>query len=148
MITTFLFFHYRDFFNRWNFRPASEFFPDLRVAASEIEEATERDREPLAPDYKEPSANPTDEKPVIQLKPSSTSTTTAKPSTNFPGGIIDVDATGGFGGFPSGGAFGGSAFPEIPPDFGLGFKPGGLLGFGGLFGTGGQLKPWWKGYVF
>lgn len=56
-----------------------------------------------------------------------------------------MDATGGFGGFPSGGGFGGASFPEIPSDFGLGLRPGGLLGFGGLFGTGGQLKPWWKG---
>lgn len=56
-----------------------------------------------------------------------------------------MDANGGFSGFPSVGGFSGPAFPEIPSDFGLGFRPGGLLGFGGLFGTTGQLKPWWKG---
>lgn len=56
-----------------------------------------------------------------------------------------MDANGGFGGFPSGSGFAGSAFPEMSPDFGLGLRPGGLLGFGGLFGTGGQMKPWWKG---
>lgn len=137
----------RDFINPWNFRPTSNFFPDLRVSASEIEEVTERDREPLSPNYQDPIANPSDEKPIIQLKPVSTSTTTTpKPASGFPGGIIDVDASGGFGGFPSGGGFAGPSFPEISPDFGLGFRPGGLLGFGGLFGTGGQMKPWWKGY--
>lgn len=117
------------------------------MSASEIEEVATRDREPLSPNYKDPVAKPSDEKPIIQLKPTSTSTTTTpKPSIGgFPGGIIDVDASGGFGGFPSGGAFAGPGFPDISPDFGLGLRPGGLLGFGGLFGTTGQLKPWWKG---
>lgn len=132
----------------WNWRsPALDSleWPDLRAAASELDQVT-RDREELAPDYRDPVARPSDEKPVVQLKPTTTTTTTAKPfNAALPGGVVDVDA-GGFGAFPTGGGF--SSFPGLQSNFGFGFnnRPGGLFGLGGFFGSSvGELQPWWKG---
>ncbi|XP_060517854.1 transforming growth factor-beta-induced protein ig-h3 [Cylas formicarius] len=96
--------------------------------------APEKDREPLAPDYKDPVPSATEQKPVLNPKE-----TKEKHPVNpvIPGGVIDVDANGGFPSFSS--PFG----PEF--DFpGLGGKQGGVLGFGGLFGID-DSNSWWKG---
>mgnify|MGYP005984649803 FL=1 len=102
---------------------------------------TERDREPLGPNYEDPIQSGTDEKPILQPKPQ-------KPSYNpsvIPGGVVDVEAGVGPSPFPSG-------FPAPPEfsfsSFGGGQYPGGgggLLGLGGFFGSLSEAKPWWKG---
>lgn len=96
----------------------------------DVEDVTERDREPLSPDSIEintkhkKNENPHDGVPSYD-------------STILPGGVIDVDAD----------SFG---FPELPSTFGFsstfGNRPGnGLFGLGGFFGQAAEPKPWWKG---
>ncbi|KAF2893756.1 hypothetical protein ILUMI_12419 [Ignelater luminosus] len=126
--------------SQWNWR-----LPDLYTAESrnkefaegrDIEEVTERDREPLAPDYTDPGSRPKDEKHKPAPQPPS-----YNPSA-LPGGVVDVDASG-FG------------FPQIPDTFGFtstfsnrrpdGSDFFGLGGLGGFFGPIAERKPWWKG---
>ncbi|XP_063903324.1 transforming growth factor-beta-induced protein ig-h3 [Zophobas morio] len=131
-------FHFADpFAESWNWHSRHNLFPQER----DIEEVTERDREPLGPNYEDPIQSGTDEKPILQPKPQ-------KPSYNpsvIPGGVVDVEAGVGPSPFPSG-------FPAPPEfsfsSFGGGQYPGGgggLLGLGGFFGSLSEAKPWWKG---
>ncbi|XP_018571174.1 transforming growth factor-beta-induced protein ig-h3 [Anoplophora glabripennis] len=97
-----------------------------------------KDREPLSPDYKDPVTSSSDQKPVLQPKPNNPSTTTKSPvNPVIPGGVIDVDANGGFPTLTS--SFG----PEFDfsSSFGLNSKP---FGIGDLFG-GFARSQWWKG---
>ncbi|XP_044753028.1 transforming growth factor-beta-induced protein ig-h3 [Coccinella septempunctata] len=126
---------------------------DLATAESrnqprDVEPVTERDREPLSPDYKDPSQRK-NEKPVVPSQPN-------KPSFDeslIPGGVIDIPA----GGFPP--IFGdpfriptlnerpGGIFDFDSDELGLpgfnGQNPGGL--FGNFFSSLGEVRPWWKG---
>jgi transforming growth factor-beta-induced protein len=130
-------FHFADPFSQsWNWHSRHNLFPEER----DVEEITEREREPLGPNYQDPVQAGTDEKPVLQPKPQ-------KPSFNpsaIPGGVVDVDAAPGAAPFPG-------SFPESDfgfSSFGGGQYPGGggsLLGLGGFFGSVSDLKPWWKG---
>lgn len=101
---------------------------------------TERDREELGPDYKDPDPSATEEKPVLQVKPQGNSTEEpsksdeekpqeSTPETVLPSGVIDVD-TNGFG----------SPF-STDFDFGLNTKP---FGFGDLLASFNRNQ-WWKG---
>ncbi|RZC39086.1 transforming growth factor-beta-induced protein ig-h3 [Asbolus verrucosus] len=129
-------FHFADpFAESWNWHSRHNLFPEER----DVEEITERDREPLDPSYQDPLQAGSNEKPVLQPKPQ-------KPSYNpsaIPGGVVDVDAGTGpnfSSGFPEG-DFGFSSF-------GGGHYPGsgsGLFGLGGFLGSLSELKPWWKG---
>lgn len=108
------------------------------------------DREPLAPDYKDPSPSGTEDKPVVKVSPESQDKPVLNPKkenqgpkhpvhTIIPGGVIDVDANGGFPSFssPLGPEFDFPAFPGLE-------RPAGGFGFGGLFGID-DGKQWWKG---
>ncbi|KAJ8920689.1 hypothetical protein NQ315_004828, partial [Exocentrus adspersus] len=104
--------------------------------------SSERDREPLSPDYKDPVVTSgSDQKSVIQPKPTNPTTTTKSPDNPvIPGGVIDVDANNG-GGFPTLTSSFGPEF-DFTSSFGLSAKPFG--GIGDLFsGFGGSQ--WWKG---
>ncbi|KAL3283366.1 hypothetical protein HHI36_006514 [Cryptolaemus montrouzieri] len=131
-------------FSSWKDLFAAESRNDER----DIEVATDRDREPLSPDYKEPTGQK--EKPVLHPKPQ-------KPSYDpslIPGGVIEIPANGFpslFGDpfhVPSGNERPGTGLFEFGNDD-LGFpsisshRPGGL--FGGFFSSIGENKPWWKG---
>ncbi|XP_023015902.2 midline fasciclin [Leptinotarsa decemlineata] len=95
---------------------------------------TETDREPLAPDYKDPAPSSSEQKPILAPKP--------KPSKKpidavLPGGIIDVDASGI--GNPLAGL--GPDF-DFSSSFNLNSKP---FGLGDIFGGGFNTNHWWKG---
>ncbi|KAK9869588.1 hypothetical protein WA026_003339 [Henosepilachna vigintioctopunctata] len=118
---------------------------ESRIEGRDVEAVTERDREPLSPDYKEP--NSAKEKPAVHHNPENPT----YDSSLMPDGVIDVSANG----FPS--LFGDPFFSrrnekpeEGPLNFGLdefGFpslnnhRVGGL--FSGIFSTG-EDRPWWK----
>lgn len=89
-----------------------------------------KDREELAPDYKDPSPSASEQKPVLEPKPRPVVTTY---SPVLPGGVVDVD----------GGGFQTNPFAEFDiPGFGFNRKPG-IFSFGGFFGS--DLGQWWKG---
>lgn len=94
-----------------------------------------RDREHLSPNFQDPIASGSDEKPVLQPKPE-------KPSYDpsvIPGGVIDVDAVQGTGQLPEQVFTGDFGFSSLGGNF-----PGpGILGLGGFLGP--ESKPWWKG---
>lgn len=133
--------HTHNLFSSWSDLEAAE----SRNEARETEPATERDREPLSPDYKDPTErkneNPAPSKPSFE-------------ESLIPGGVIDIPA----GGFPP--LFGdpfrvpnanerpvGGIFDFDSDELGLsGFNsqnPGGI--FGSFFSSFGELRPWWKG---
>ncbi|MEJ1821264.1 hypothetical protein, partial [Escherichia coli] len=59
-------FHFADPFSQsWNWHSRHNLFPEER----DVEEITEREREPLGPNYQDPVQAGTDEKPVLQPKP-------------------------------------------------------------------------------
>ncbi|KAL1494273.1 hypothetical protein ABEB36_009897 [Hypothenemus hampei] len=113
-----------------------------------------KDREPLAPDYKDPNPQASEDNPVVSaspeskkdepiLNPKKTNQGPKQPTKpTIPGaGIVDVDAgTGNFPSFPS--PFGPEFdFPSLP---GLIGRPTTGFGIGGLFGMDDGNK-WWKG---
>ncbi|XP_044266983.1 transforming growth factor-beta-induced protein ig-h3 [Tribolium madens] len=129
-------FHFVDPFSEsWNWHSRHNLFPRER----DVEEITERDREPLSPNYQDPATSGTEEKPV--LKPKTQKPSSYNPSV-IPGGVVDIDAVGS---------------PQLPtfPEADFGFSSfgggahspvgGGLFGLGGFFGSVSELKPWWKG---
>lgn len=75
-----------------------------------------------------------EQQPVLKPKPQSSTSTSSSTSVNpvLPGGVVDVDASGGFG----------NPF-DFSSSFGLN-RPFG--GFGDLF-SGLNRNQWWKGWV-
>ncbi|CAG9825393.1 unnamed protein product [Phaedon cochleariae] len=104
--------------------------PGLQSRSSDDED---RDREPLGPDYKDPIASSSEQKPLLQPnpKPAGGSQPPKAPSEVLPGGVIEVEAGDGVGVEDPFGIF--------RPSFD--FKP---LGFGDLF-PGLNSNQWWKG---
>lgn len=117
----------------WTLRNTGPFLQDSKLSSRETKDS-DKDREPLAPDYKDPIPGASEDKPSVEKKPNG-----FDPSV-LPGGVIDVDAGGS--GLPS-------AFPNVH-NFGFsssfGGNGGGLFGLGGFFGGAlPEIKPWWKG---
>lgn len=114
------------------FQPSFEWSsPGVRSRSS----LTDRDREELAPDYKDPDSSATEEKPILQPKPQQNETDenkNEKPQQGLdsiiPGGVVDVDTSG----------FGAPFSNEF--DFGLD-KP---FRFGDLIASLNRNQ-WWKG---
>lgn len=151
-----------DFFNDLtlfhNLEPPLQPFPWERPAVGIVvgkqrsveSSPLEKDREPLGPDYRDPVAAGSEDKPVVTdgsktnkdtpvLNPKKENQGPKHPiNPILPGGVIDVQA-GSFPSFSS--PFGPEFdFPALP---GL-EKPGSGFGFGGLFGIGDGQR-WWKG---
>ncbi|KAF7274388.1 hypothetical protein GWI33_012949 [Rhynchophorus ferrugineus] len=123
--------------------------PHYQQRSVQTKQSIEKDREPLAPDYKDPVSASSEDKPISTdglkedqpvLNPKKDSQRPKHPfSPALPGGVIDVDSNGGFPSFSS--PFGPEFdFPALP---GLG-RPAGGFGFGGLFGIS-DGNQWWKG---